>query len=121
MDGAMSDSELVANALPKGDKTTTGKRRAAWVESIGEDLADIQVLLELACARMRDLEEDGKGANGLPGFLQKKRKELDLLRQQITEEARDVATKLAGRVQIDEFVDDALAEEAIIEAMEAKS
>jgi hypothetical protein len=101
--------------------TKTGEARTAWVDAICEDLADIQALLGLACSRMRDLEEDGKGANGLPGFLQKKRKELDLLQQQLTEEARDVATKLAGRVQIDEFVDGDLAEEAIIEAMEATS
>jgi hypothetical protein len=111
------------SATPKGAKTKTGEHRAAWVDAIGADLEDIRALLEVACARMRDLEEDAKGANGLPGFLQKKRKELELTQQQFTEEARDVTTKLASgsRVQIDEFVDDALAEEAIIEAMEATS
>lgn len=90
----------------------TGPAAAKLVEAVREDIGEVVDLLERALRKMREIEDEGRGVNGLATTMRTKGNEIEATIGVLNEESEGVAKKMLRepREPITQTVDEAQAE-----------
>lgn len=90
----------------------TGPAAQKLVEAVQEDIAEVVDLLGRALKKMREIEEEGRGVNGLATTMKARGNLIDETINVLNGESDGVQKKMAGasRVEVVSHVDEAQAE-----------